>query len=104
MQGRITSYNVCYTKLLRIAIIDGKTGFIGGFNIGDDYLSRIAEWAPWRDTAIQVDGDCVAAMQIRFFLDWNYAAKGDELDFDHRYFPEHYSSSDSWLPIQIVSA
>jgi len=99
----ITHPRINYRNHRKIAIIDGKTGFIGGFNIGDDYLSRIAEWAPWRDTAVQVDGDSVAAMQIRFFLDWNYAAKEDELIYDHRYFPDRHDSSGTWLPMQIVS-
>lgn len=37
-----------YRNHRKIAVIDGKTGFIGGFNIGDDYLGRVPEWAPWR--------------------------------------------------------
>ena len=92
-----------YRNHRKIAVIDGKVGFIGGFNIGDDYLSRIPEWAPWRDTAVQVEGHAVLAMQIRFFLDWNYAAKDDTLDYSPRYFPENAISPDTRLPIQVVS-
>lgn len=99
----ITHPRINYRNHRKIAIIDGKTGFIGGFNIGDDYLSRDPTWAPWRDTAVQVDGDAVATMQIRFFLDWNYATKGDEISVESRYFPEHISSPETWLPMQIVS-
>jgi cardiolipin synthase len=99
----ISHPRINYRNHRKIAIIDGKTGFIGGFNIGDDYLSRVPEWAPWRDTAIQVDGHAVMAMQIRFFLDWNYAAKGEVLDFSQRYFPDSIPISDEWLPIQVVS-
>ena len=92
-----------YRNHRKIAVIDGKTGFIGGFNIGDDYLSRIPEWAPWRDTAVQVEGHAVLAMQIRFFLDWNYAVKGEILEYSSRYFPDNAVSKDAWLPIQVVS-
>lgn len=92
-----------YRNHRKIAIIDGKTGFIGGFNIGDDYLSRVSEWAPWRDTAIQVTGHAVLAMQIRFFLDWNYASKKDRIDYDIRYFPDDQAPEDFWVPMQIVS-
>jgi len=99
----ITHPRINYRNHRKIAIIDGKVGFIGGFNIGDDYLSRIAEWAPWRDTAVQVDGQAVMAMQIRFFMDWNYAAKGEEISFSNRYFPDFHPSSEEWLPIQVVS-
>ncbi|WP_181391808.1 cardiolipin synthase [Methanospirillum lacunae] len=99
----ITHPRINYRNHRKIAVIDGKTGFIGGFNIGDDYLSRDPKWAPWRDTGVQVDGDAVAAMQIRFFLDWNYASKSDEITYDPRYFPEHTRFSETWLPMQIVS-
>jgi cardiolipin synthase len=99
----ITHPRINYRNHRKIAVIDGKTGFIGGFNIGDDYLSRDPRWAPWRDTAVEVQGDAVAAMQLRFFLDWNYAAKGDEITFDARFFPENTSSPGTWLPMQIVS-
>ena len=99
----ISHPRINYRNHRKIAVIDGKTGFIGGFNIGDDYLSRIPAWAPWRDTAVQVDGDAVVAMQIRFFLDWNYAARGEEIVFSQKYFPERSPDTQAWLPIQVVS-
>lgn len=92
-----------YRNHRKIAVIDGKIGFIGGFNIGDDYLSRIPEWAPWRDTAVKVTGHAVIAMQIRFFLDWNYATKGEQISVSPRYFPEEERPVDSFIPMQIVS-
>ncbi|MFH0966262.1 MAG: cardiolipin synthase [Methanobacteriota archaeon] len=79
---------VNYRNHRKIAVIDGKTGFVGGFNIGDDYLSRIPEWAPWRDTGVQVDGSAVRSMQMRFFLDWNYAAPDNQIEVESRYFPK----------------
>lgn len=99
----ITHPRINYRNHRKIAVIDGKIGFIGGFNIGDDYLSRVPEWAPWRDTAVEVVGHAVLAMQLRFFLDWNYAAKNEPLEYDHRYFPEQSKSREDWMPIQIVS-
>ena len=92
-----------YRNHRKIAVIDGKTGFIGGFNIGDDYLGRVPEWAPWRDTAVMVEGHAVFSMQIRFILDWNYASKEDTIDFSSRYFPELNGSAEAPLPMQVVS-
>lgn len=92
-----------YRNHRKIAVIDGKTGFIGGFNIGDDYLGRVPEWAPWRDTAVMVEGHAVFSMQIRFILDWNYASKEDTIEFSSRYFPELNASTKPPLPMQIVS-
>jgi cardiolipin synthase len=99
----------------KIAIIDGKTGFIGGFNIGDEYLGKVKKWGYWRDAAVRIEGAGVLACQLRFFLDWNYAAKEQKLDFEERYFPSIPMSSGvpvlitsdsllpSGVPIQIVS-
>ncbi len=98
-----THPRINYRNHRKIAVIDGKVGFIGGFNIGDDYLSRIPEWAPWRDTAVRIEGDAVLAMQIRFFLDWNYASKSESLEFSPRYFPDDSGSQNGKIPIQIVS-
>ncbi len=92
-----------YRNHRKIAVIDGKTGFIGGFNIGDDYLGRVPEWAPWRDTAVMVEGHAVFSMQIRFILDWNYASKEDTIEFSSRYFPELNGLAEALLPMQVVS-
>ncbi|MDO9539785.1 MAG: cardiolipin synthase [Methanocalculus sp.] len=92
-----------YRNHRKIAVIDGKIGFIGGFNIGDDYLSRVPEWAPWRDTAVMVEGHAVSSMQIRFILDWNYASKGEPIEFSPRYFPGSNDSAERLLPMQVVS-
>lgn len=99
----ISHPRINYRNHRKIAVIDGKVGFIGGFNIGDDYLSRIPEWAPWRDTAVRISGNAVLTMQIRFFLDWNYASKDDTVDYDPRYFPDLPQPAGTGVPIQIVS-
>ena len=57
-------YRVNYRNHRKIAVIDGKVGFIGGFNIGDEYLGR-GPLGYWRDTAVKM-------LQLRFFLDWNF--------------------------------
>jgi cardiolipin synthase len=60
----------------KIAVIDGKIGFVGGFNIGDEYLGKVRKWGYWRDAAVRIAGSAVLLCQLRFFFDWNYAAKG----------------------------
>lgn len=95
------NFRVNYRNHRKIAVIDGKTGFIGGFNIGDDYLGRDPIWGNWRDSALQITGSAALALQIRFFQDWNYAAPQDLIDYEDRYFPEHTVNEEH--PIQIVS-
>lgn len=85
----------------KIAVIDGKTAYIGGYNIGDDYLGLDPLWGYWRDAAVRVQGNAVSAAEIRFFLDWNYAVKGDQLEYSPRYFPG--MTPGQGIPIQVVS-
>ena len=70
----------------KIAVIDGTTGFVGGFNIGDEYLGKDPRFGHWRDTHLQIEGRAVQALQIRFFLDWNFAAE-EYVGYEDRYYP-----------------
>lgn len=83
----------------KIAIIDGTTGFIGGFNIGDEYLGK-GPLGFWRDTAVEIKGPAVDALQLRFLMDWNYATK-EGLELDPAYFPMERGTGSAY--VQIVS-
>jgi cardiolipin synthase len=76
---------VNYRNHRKIAIIDGMTGFIGGFNIGVEHLGK-SPLGYWRDTHLKITGMAVHSLQTRFVMDWNHAAKTD-LGFEKRYFP-----------------
>ena len=58
-----------YRNHRKIAIIDGKVGFLGGINIGDDYLGK-GKLGYWRDTHIMVKGDFVLGLQAVFLNDY----------------------------------
>jgi cardiolipin synthase len=57
----------------KLIVIDNKTCFIGGHNIGDEYLSRNAKLGQWRDTHLQIDGPATLAAQLSFIEDWHWA-------------------------------
>lgn len=76
-----------YRNHRKIIVIDGKIGFIGGFNIGDEYLGKNQKFGHWRDTHIMIEGSAVRDLQTRFMLDWRTAYK-DSLSFAYRYFPD----------------
>ncbi len=63
-----------YRNHRKIAIIDGAVGFIGGLNVGNEYLG-LGPLGAWRDTAVRLRGAAVRSLQLRFILDWNYATK-----------------------------
>ncbi len=56
-------YNVTHRKSL---VIDDKIGFIGGYNIGEDYR------AEWRDTHLRVEGDIALRLSYAFIDFWNH--------------------------------
>lgn len=85
----------------KLVIIDGEIGYIGGFNVGDQYLNRKSKFGFWRDTHLRVVGDAVLSMQCRFFLDWN-ATSQNKVSFDLKYFPE--TKSIGQTSMQIVSS
>lgn len=92
---------VNYRNHRKLAIIDGHTGYIGGFNIGNEYLGLDKKFGYWRDTHLKVNGKAVFAMQTRFILDWNQASSSKFI-YEDRFFPEIQSHGDT--DIQIVSS
>ena len=72
----------------KIVVIDGHIGYVGGFNVGDEYLGLKKKFGYWRDTHLRIVGDAVNALQLRFMLDWNSQASRDNLQYESRYFPD----------------
>ena len=58
----------------KIVISDGKLAFIGGLNVGDEYLGRNQRFGKWRDTHLAMRGPVVQAVQLVFLEDWFWAA------------------------------
>lgn len=71
----------------KIIVIDGQLGYVGGFNIGDEYLG-LGKLGHWRDTHLRIHGDAVDALQLRFILDWNSQAHRPQFEYDQKYFPK----------------
>jgi len=62
-----------YRNHRKLCIVDGKEAFIGGFNIGDEYVGRSKKFGYWRDTHIKIRGSAISSLQWRFFVDWRFA-------------------------------
>lgn len=92
---------VNYRNHRKIAVIDGKTAFVGGFNIGKEYIGLDKKFGYWRDTHLKIEGSAVSQLQIRFILDWNYAAK-DDLFLREEFFPQNQGKGN--VGIQIISS
>lgn len=90
-----------YRNHRKLVIIDGKWGFIGGFNVGDEYLGRDEQFGPWRDTHLRVEGSAVHQMQGQFILDWNLASDNKLTDVE-TYFP--LANSGGNVGMQVISS
>lgn len=58
----------------KIVISDGTTAYLGGLNVGDEYLGRDQRFGKWRDTHLKIRGPAVEAVQAVFLEDWFWAA------------------------------
>ena len=95
-----------YRNHRKICVIDGKIGYIGGFNVRDDHLGRSKKLSPWRDTTIKVFGGTVHSLQNIFLSDWRFASK-DSKDIDkymnEKYFPKIVQKNGN-IQAQIISS
>ncbi|HWJ76602.1 cardiolipin synthase [Ureibacillus composti] len=85
----------------KIVVIDGRIGYIGGFNVGDEYLGLNKKFGYWRDTHLRIEGSSVHPLQTRFLLDWNQASN-NSIDYSEHYFPAIPKKGD--VALQIVSS
>ncbi len=74
---KVFNFKLNYRNHRKLVIIDGQVGYIGGFNLGDEYLGEDARFGYWRDTHLKIRGTAVHTMQIRFLLDWRNASRED---------------------------
>ncbi|WP_026568259.1 cardiolipin synthase [Bacillus sp. UNC41MFS5] len=68
----------------KIIVIDGKVGFVGGLNIGVEYLGEDENFGFWCDTHVFLEGEAVQTLHAVFLLDWRYVS-GEMLVTDERY-------------------
>jgi len=66
------SSKVNFRNHRKIIVIDGSIGFVGGLNIGDEYLGRDASFGFWRDTHMMLKGEAVRSLQLIFLQDYYY--------------------------------
>ncbi|MDG5789133.1 cardiolipin synthase [Evansella sp. AB-P1] len=67
------NHRINYRNHRKIIVVDTKYGFIGGLNIGDEYLGKNRYFGHWRDTHLFVQGEAIRSLQLIFLRDWYYA-------------------------------
>lgn len=64
-----------YRNHRKILVVDGEVGFVGGLNIGDEYLGRDPAIGRWRDNHLRLQGNAVYFLQRIFLQDWYFITK-----------------------------
>ncbi|WP_343102171.1 cardiolipin synthase, partial [Romboutsia sp. MSSM.1001216sp_RTP31141st1_G3_RTP31141_220114] len=93
----LTGGKLNYRNHRKIAIIDGKIGYTGGLNIGDEYMGKNKKFGYWRDTHIKIEGTSVYMLQMIFLTDWYYTTK--EIITEDKYFPSPQRCGNSMVQI-----
>lgn len=75
----------------KVTVIDGQIGYLGGFNVGKEYLDLNPKLSPWRDYHLKLTGEGVLFLQHEFLIDWKEYA-GIDLRGNSFYFPEPLNS------------
>ena len=76
---------VNYRTHRKIAVIDGKVGFTGGINIGDEYCNLVEKHGHWKDTGVKVTGDAVWGLTLLFLNSWQFTSGKYINDYSYYY-------------------
>ena len=76
-KGSGNRFQLNFRNHRKTVIVDGRTAWIGGHNVGDEYLGKDPLIGGWRDTHLRVEGPAVIGAQLAFVEDWRWAT--DEL-------------------------
>lgn len=98
----LINFRMNYRNHRKLVIIDGMIGYIGGFNVGDEYLGLNKKFGYWRDTHLRITGSSVHAIQTRFILDWNQASHRHDISYLPTLFPTVQPKGN--IAMQIVSS
>ncbi|MGF2735430.1 cardiolipin synthase [Marinobacter sp. DUT-1] len=70
-------FQINFRNHRKLLVCDGRVGFVGGINLGDEYLGTAMDQDPLRDTHCRIEGPAVSGLQLAWLEDWNWAS--DEL-------------------------
>jgi cardiolipin synthase len=95
-KGPRNRFQVNFRNHRKIVVVDGRVAWIGGHNVGDEYLSRDPEIGAWRDTHVRIEGPAALGAQLAFAEDWHWATEGR---LDVRWDPVPSPSGDATVLI-----
>ena len=74
-QGKRNRFQLNFRNHRKMVVVDGVTGWVGGHNVGDEYLGLDPQFSPWRDTHVRLEGPMVTQLQAVIISDWYWATR-----------------------------
>lgn len=74
-QGPDNRWQLNFRNHRKIVVVDGQVAWVGGHNVGDEYMGEDPKIGAWRDTHVKVTGPVVQGVQIAFLEDWHWASQ-----------------------------
>jgi cardiolipin synthase len=74
-QGWQNRFQLNFRNHRKMVVVDGKVAWVGGHNVGDEYMGRDPDFSPWRDTHVRIEGPAALQLQITILSDWYWATR-----------------------------
>jgi len=74
-QGWRNRFQLNFRNHRKMVVVDGRTAWVGGHNVGDEYLGLDPDFSPWRDTHVRIVGPAALQVQIVILADWYWATR-----------------------------
>ena len=100
-QSPFKIHTLNYRNHRKIVVIDGTIGYIGGMNMGNEYIDGGERFLSWRDTHMRIKGEAVTVLQEIFSVSWLNTT--NEL-IDIRPVSIVSKTGDHLLPVQITTS
>jgi cardiolipin synthase len=92
-QGRRNRFQLNFRNHRKIVVVDGEQAWVGGHNLGDEYLGLSKRYGFWRDTHLRVRGPAVLGVELAFATDWRWATRSP-LNIEHRLETHPFGDAD----------
>ena len=74
-RGKSNRFQVNFRNHRKIVVVDGAIAFVGGHNVGDEYLGKSERFGRWRGTHVKIVGPAALSTQLIFLADWYWAVR-----------------------------
>jgi cardiolipin synthase len=68
-KGPRNRFQINFRNHRKVVVADGRVAWIGGHNVGDEYLGNSARFGHWRDTHVRIEGPAALGLQLSFVED-----------------------------------